>query len=963
MSEPQNQNQDQPPKQPQKQPRPNQRQNLVWAILIVLLSMWFVWQMMGGAGTAQEKEDELITSEFTAAVHDGRVTEATYRAGQNAVTGKYYPAKTAGSSIVEAFDEAFEALNTGMGSARTTNETIFGQRISTGKLDETNLGEERKFRTTWVGQDSLGELMAEHPNIKYEVQLPNSTLEAVLSYLPMLILIGFFIFIFYQMSKANNQQMSFGKTKAKMATEERPDVKFADVAGVDEAVEEMTEVKDFVANPQKYQEIGAKIPRGCLLVGPPGTGKTLLARAVAGEAGVPFFSISGSDFVEMFVGVGASRVRDLFKQAKDAAPSIIFIDEIDAVGRQRGAGLGGGHDEREQTLNQLLVEMDGFESNDAVVLIAATNRSDILDPALLRPGRFDRQIVVDVPDVKGREKILQVHAANKPLAQDVDLAAIAKLTPGFTGADLANLLNESALLTARRGKKVISMQEVTESMERVIAGPERKGRVINDKTKKTIAYHESGHALVGHTLPLADPVSKISIVSRGRALGYTLSIPEEDKVLSGREEMLQELAVFLGGRVAEEIFCDDITTGASNDLERATKMARQMVTNYGMSTELGTQVFGEPNHEVFLGRDYGNTQDYSEETARRIDAEVARIMKQAHDTAYDILSARRSQMDLMASVLLERETIDGDACQALLNDTWDEYLAWEQSEEGQRALAEAASTVANQPEKAPAEEEVKQMPGQPGAPQMPIQERPSTRHRGGQPIPPSVNSDDTGDTQPIGRHVAPSRQGGQKPHQQSGSSSQPQSRQRKQQPRSQAPLQGQAPQVPQVPQQPRPPQDGVPQQPQPPRPPQPPQDEATQEQQRPAQARTSHVRPQRPAQGTPAHPTRLAQPSTQQRAPQAPSVPQRSAQQGQGQAAQAAQQPQGQQRAAQQPKPQAAYQAQAPGNEEQPTQPNPPVKFSPRAQAHMGSASTMPPNKKDTDINDDSGSADSKKED
>ena len=367
---------------------------------------------------------------------------------------------------------------------------------------------------------------------------------------------------------------------------------------------------------------------------------------------MPFFSISGSDFVEMFVGVGASRVRDLFQQAKDASPAIIFIDEIDAVGRQRGTGLGGGHDEREQTLNQLLVEMDGFESNDSVVLIAATNRADVLDPALLRPGRFDRQIVVDAPDVKGREKILQVHSKDKPIGSDVDLSKVAKLTPGFTGADLANLMNESALLTARRGKKIITQQEVSESMERVIAGPERKGRVLDEQTKHTIAYHESGHALVGHLLPHADPVHKISIISRGRALGYTLSIPKEDKVLNSLGEMRDELAVFMGGRVAEEIFCDDITTGASNDLERATKMARAIVTQYGMSAELGTQVFGQPNHEVFLGRDYGNTQDYSEETAKRIDDEVARIMKDAHDRAYEILASHREQMDLMANVLL-----------------------------------------------------------------------------------------------------------------------------------------------------------------------------------------------------------------------------------------------------------------------------------------------------------------------
>lgn len=685
------------------------RTTIVWTILMALIFLFIAWQFLGTGIQKEEKIDELAASEFTTAVEDGRVTEATFRAGENKIEGKYYPAQTAGASLVGAYDKAIEAVNNGAIGKPLSGSVIEdedGQMIegptgtveeivATQKLESKTLGEERKYVTTWVGQDALQELMSSHPHVKYQVKLPNSTLEALLSFLPMLLMIGFFVFLFYQMSKANNTQMSFGKTKAKMATEERPDVKFADVAGVDEAVEEMQEVKDFLANPAKYQEIGAKIPRGCLLVGPPGTGKTLLARAVAGEAGVPFFSISGSDFVEMFVGVGASRVRDLFKQAKEAAPAIIFIDEIDAVGRQRGTGLGGGHDEREQTLNQLLVEMDGFEANDSVVLIAATNRSDVLDPALLRPGRFDRQIVVDVPDVKGREKILQVHAANKPLAQDVDLGTIAKLTPGFTGADLANLLNESALLTARRGKKVISMQEVTESMERVIAGPERKGRVMNEKTKRTIAYHESGHALVGHCLPLADPVQKISIVSRGRALGYTLSIPEEDKVLSGRNEMMQELAVFMGGRVAEEIFCDDITTGASNDLERATKMARQMVTNYGMSTDLGTQVFGEPNHEVFLGRDYGNTQDYSDDTARRIDAEVARIMKEAHDTAYDILSSRRSQMDLMAQVLLERETIDGDACQALLNNKWSEYLAYEQSDAGRAEIEKAATTVGN----------------------------------------------------------------------------------------------------------------------------------------------------------------------------------------------------------------------------------------------------------------------------
>ncbi|MBO7673946.1 MAG: ATP-dependent zinc metalloprotease FtsH, partial [Atopobiaceae bacterium] len=394
-----------------------------------------------------------------------------------------------------------------------------------------------------------------------------------------------------------------------------------------------------------------------------------------GEAGVPFFSISGSDFVEMFVGVGASRVRDLFKQAKESSPSIVFIDEIDAVGRQRGAGLGGGHDEREQTLNQLLVEMDGFEDNTAVILIAATNRPDILDPALLRPGRFDRQITVDRPDVAGREQILRVHAANKPLDSSIDFESLAKLTPGFTGADLANLMNEAALLAARRHKDVITMDEVEEAMERVVAGPQKKARVMTESERMTIAYHECGHALVGHVLENSDPVHKISVIARGRALGYTLQLPEEDRFLETRDGMLDQIAVLLAGRTAEELFCDDITTGASNDLERATKMAREMVTRYGMSEELGTQVYGEAQHEVFLGRDWANHNDLSAETSKRIDDEVERIMREAHQRAREVLSQRQAQMHTMAQVLLERETVEGDVVQALLDDTWDEYIA------------------------------------------------------------------------------------------------------------------------------------------------------------------------------------------------------------------------------------------------------------------------------------------------
>lgn len=661
----------------------NKRSNIVTIVVFVAIAIFFMTMIsrMTAPANGISQTDQLVTSEFMQAVDQGRVQTVVYDSGAETISGTYYPASTAGSEALSAFNTGIEALNSQLG-VMTNGGSRLGI-VSVQDLSTSTLGTQHNYTCTWVGQDSLGELMAAHPEISYRVNLASPWGSILLSLLPILLIAGILFFFFSQMNKANNSQMSFGKAKAKKSVEEHPDVKFSDAAGVDEAVEEMQEVKDFLANPAKYQAMGAKIPRGCLLVGPPGTGKTLLARAVAGEAKVPFFSISGSDFVEMFVGVGASRVRDLFKQAKEASPAIIFIDEIDAVGRQRGAGLGGGHDEREQTLNQLLVEMDGFEPNDSVVLIAATNRSDVLDPALLRPGRFDRQIVVDVPDVKGREKILRVHAENKPMADDVDLSRLAKLTPGFTGADLSNLLNEAAILSARRNKSIINDKEIQESMERVIAGPERKGRIIDQKTRKTIAFHESGHALVGHLLEHADPVHKISIISRGRALGYTLSIPDDDKPLNSRNEMRDQLAVFLGGRVAEEIFCEDITTGASNDLERATKVARSMVMNYGMSSELGVQIFGQPNHEVFLGRDYGNTQDYSEETARRIDDEVARIMKEAHDRAYDILSTHGDQMKLMASVLLERETVDGEECTALLDNRWAEYLQKEQEKANQ----------------------------------------------------------------------------------------------------------------------------------------------------------------------------------------------------------------------------------------------------------------------------------------
>ncbi|MCU1373472.1 MAG: rane protease FtsH catalytic subunit, partial [Actinomycetia bacterium] len=441
-------------------------------------------------------------------------------------------------------------------------------------------------------------------------------------------------------------------------SKDQPKVTFSDVAGCDEAVEELQEIKDFLESPGKFQAIGAKIPKGVLLFGPPGTGKTLLARAVAGEAGVPFFSISGSDFVEMFVGVGASRVRDLFEQAKQSSPAIIFVDEIDAVGRHRGAGLGGGHDEREQTLNQLLVEMDGFDVKSGVILIAATNRPDILDPALLRPGRFDRQIVVDRPDLEGRKAILNVHAKGKPLAPDVELDVLARRTPGFTGADLANLMNEAALLTARHGGKIIDMHAMEESIDRVIAGPERKSRVMSEKEKRVIAYHEGGHALVGHVLPNTDPIHKVSIIARGRALGWTLALPTEDKHMQTRSELRDELAMLLGGRTAEELVFGDPTTGAQNDIERATAIARAMVTEFGMTDALGPQQLGNRASEPFLGREMGGQRDYSDEVSAVVDGEVRKLIDNAHDEARQILRQHRKVLDRLADALCERETLD-----------------------------------------------------------------------------------------------------------------------------------------------------------------------------------------------------------------------------------------------------------------------------------------------------------------
>jgi cell division protease FtsH len=502
----------------------------------------------------------------------------------------------------------------------------------------------------------------------------NGWLSLLTYILPFVIFIGFWLFLMNQVQGGGSKVMSFGKSRAKRMSVDSPKITFRDVAGVDEAVEELHEIKEFLENPKKFQALGARIPKGVLLYGPPGTGKTLLARAVAGEAGVPFFSISGSDFVEMFVGVGASRVRDLFEQAKQNSPCIIFMDEIDAVGRHRGAGLGGGHDEREQTLNQLLVEMDGFEMKDNIILIAATNRPDILDPALLRPGRFDRQIVVDRPDRLGRKKILEVHTRGKPLAREIDVDALAGQTPGFTGADLSNLVNEAALLAARNGKREITQEELEEGIMRVIAGPEKKTRVMSDKERRITAYHEMGHAIVGHFLPNADPVHKISVISRGQALGYTISLPTEDKFLTTRAELLDTMAMSLGGRAAEEIIFGEVTTGASNDLEKVTATAKQMVMRFGMSEKLGPRVFGHDHGQPFLGREFSAEPDYSDEIAREIDDEIRRIVETAHVQAKEILTENRASLEKLSDILIKRETIEKEQFESLLEGQTEEAV-------------------------------------------------------------------------------------------------------------------------------------------------------------------------------------------------------------------------------------------------------------------------------------------------
>ncbi len=591
----------------------------LWIVLITVGFLLVLSLLGGGKGSGTT----LTTSEFRAAVAQGDIRSAKFLEGDQVITGEYGP--------------------TG-GTYRAPYLTDSGADL------------EKLLSDARVPYDS-------------DPQLPNTLISTLITViLPVVLIAGLLLWVMNRSQGGGGRVMQFGRSRHKTVAKDQPKTTFADVAGVDEAIEELEEVKDYLQSPAKFQAMGAKIPRGVLLFGPPGTGKTLLARAVAGEAGVPFFSISGSDFVEMFVGVGAARVRDLFEQAKAAAPAIVFIDEIDAVGRHRGAGLGGGHDEREQTLNQLLVEMDGFDQRSTVILMAATNRPDILDPALLRPGRFDRQVVIDRPDLEGRKAILKVHARGKPLDATVDLAVLARRTPGFTGADLANVINEAALLAARRSKRAISMKEIEEAVDRVMAGPERKSRVMDEEERRLIAYHEGGHALVAHILPNTDEVHKITVIPRGRALGYTLTLPEQDKFLMTREQMRDELAMLMGGRVAEEVVADDVTTGAANDIERATKVARQMVTEYGMSDTIGPRSLGQKQGEVFLGRDWGSTPDYSDAVAFEIDQEVRLLIDEAHDVALDILTENRAKLDALAAVLLEKETLDREEVEAFFAD-------------------------------------------------------------------------------------------------------------------------------------------------------------------------------------------------------------------------------------------------------------------------------------------------------
>lgn len=569
----------------------------------------------------------------------------------------YYSAST-----VSKTDITYSAFMKHVQQDEVKQVTIVDNVIS-GKLKDG-----KDFSTVAPSDDSLiPTLRARDIEIKAELPPQPPWWTTILSsLLPMLLIVGIWFMLMQQSQGGGGRVMNFGKSRARRYDEDNIKITFKDVAGADEAKQELEEVVEFLKHPKKYNDLGAKIPKGVLLYGPPGTGKTLLAKAVAGEAGVPFFSISGSDFVEMFVGVGASRVRDLFEQAKKSAPCIVFIDEIDAVGRQRGAGLGGGHDEREQTLNQLLVEMDGFGANEGIIMIAATNRPDILDPALLRPGRFDRQIVVDRPDIKGRQEILKVHVKGKPISSEVELGVIARRTPGFTGADLSNLVNEAALMAARKNKNKIDMPEMEEAAERVIMGPERRSRVISDKEKRLTAYHEGGHTLVGMLLDNTDPVHKVTIIPRGRAGGYTLSLPKEDRYYATRSEMLDELKVLLGGRVAEALVLKEISSGASNDLQRATSLARQMICEYGMSPELGPMTFGHRQDQVFLGRDIGRDKDYSEEVAAKIDKEIRKFIDEAYQKTESLLNENMDKLHLIADALIERETLEGEEIDQLM---------------------------------------------------------------------------------------------------------------------------------------------------------------------------------------------------------------------------------------------------------------------------------------------------------
>ena len=569
----------------------------------------------------------------------------------------YYSAST-----VSKTDITYSAFMKHVQQDEVKQVTIVDNVIS-GKLKDG-----KDFSTVAPSDDSLiPTLRARDIEIKAELPPQPPWWTTILSsLLPMLLIVGIWFMLMQQSQGGGGRVMNFGKSRARRYDEDNIKITFKDVAGADEAKQELEEVVEFLKHPKKYNDLGAKIPKGVLLYGPPGTGKTLLAKAVAGEAGVPFFSISGSDFVEMFVGVGASRVRDLFEQAKKSAPCIVFIDEIDAVGRQRGAGLGGGHDEREQTLNQLLVEMDGFGANEGIIMIAATNRPDILDPALLRPGRFDRQIVVDRPDIKGRQEILKVHVKGKPISSEVELGVIARRTPGFTGADLSNLVNEAALMAARKNKNKIDMPEMEEAAERVIMGPERRSRVISDKEKRLTAYHEGGHTLVGMLLDNTDPVHKVTTIPRGRAGGYTLSLPKEDRYYATRSEMLDELKVLLGGRVAEALVLKEISSGASNDLQRATSLARQMICEYGMSPELGPMTFGHRQDQVFLGRDIGRDKDYSEEVAAKIDKEIRKFIDEAYQKTESLLNENMDKLHLIADALIERETLEGEEIDQLM---------------------------------------------------------------------------------------------------------------------------------------------------------------------------------------------------------------------------------------------------------------------------------------------------------